>query len=154
MNPDEVLRADAVDRAVAALLSGAHRGDILAVLPAGVGRLLDAAVALREARLDAGGPRPSFVLSLEDDLRTDLRLQVRSRSLARRGRRRALAGLAAAALLTGLMLTAGQAVPGDRLYGLKRGVEGIRAPPCRRRRPRGAPNSPWAVAASVRLPFS
>ncbi len=77
MRPEE-LDADLLEVALSALERGESYDDVAAGLPDRLRPRLEAADLLRQARPSPGlgtGPRPTFALGLEEQLRTDLRLQ-------------------------------------------------------------------------------
>ena len=75
---DELTRSEALDRAFDALRDGAGSEDVLSRLPEDLRPLFAAARRLEHAGQapTAIGPSATFVLSLEEQLRTDMRLHV------------------------------------------------------------------------------
>jgi hypothetical protein len=115
---------DQLNEAVDALIEGASRDEVAALLPDDLGPLVEAAdVLARSAQAGANGPRPSFVLGLEEQLRTDLRL--RRPGLPRASlRNRFLRWVAALVVATMVMLVVvEQSNPDDLLYGVKQTIE-------------------------------
>jgi len=120
----EDLSAEELHTAIGALHRGDAPEDVESRLPPDLRPLLAAAARLLNARRQAGdAPRPAFVLGLEEQLRTDLRLRpaVR-RGLPLRTRLLALGGVLAGGLL---FVGVHQARPGDALYDFKRGIQAI-----------------------------
>jgi hypothetical protein len=116
--------ADRLNDAIDGLISGRDPDAVAGDLPDDLRPLVAAGDRLLRARRPAGTAlRPGFVLALEDQLRTDLRLgRVRP---ARIGRVSVIARAAFVVLLgvTFLGLVAQRARPTDRLYGLRRAIE-------------------------------
>lgn len=122
MKPDQ--REEQLNDAVDALLSGASRDEVAAHVPEDLDPLVDAAdVLARSGRAAADGARPSFVLGLEEQLRTDLRLRrpglprlpLRVRML------RWLGALVVAAIV--MLVVVEQSGPDGPLYGVKQTIE-------------------------------
>jgi len=129
-----------LNRAIDDLVAGAAPEDVLATLPADLRPLATAGARLAAARAVAvDGVRPAFVLALEEQLRTDLRLR-NPRTAPDGGPARApaetfvarlprlwLARAALAALALAGIFAVGRAAqgahPGDPLYGVKRALE-------------------------------
>ncbi|MFN2115732.1 MAG: hypothetical protein ACK2T6_08450 [Anaerolineae bacterium] len=122
MTPDQ--RNEQLNVAIDALLRGASRDEAEAGLPDELRPLLDTAGSLAAAgRGSRGGARPSFVLGLEDQLRTDLRLQRRvgPRAAPRERLWRLLIALVSASLL--MLVAVERSGPSDPLYGVKQRIE-------------------------------
>jgi hypothetical protein len=116
--------AEALNGAIDALLAGESRRAAGVGLPLDLEPLLDAGAHLRDLGASlAGGPSPGFVLGLEDQLRTDLRLHLRPAAGEPHRTWLAPVLLALGLLLAAVWLAAQGAVPGDALYVLKRGAE-------------------------------
>lgn len=127
MRPDDQA-ADQLNAAIDALLDGSAPEEVRAGLPPDLRALADTGVRLVRARRPYGADvRPTFLLGLEEQLRTDFRLgSVPARLTSTPG---SLVALLAAALLllTGVVLLgATHAGPTDTLYGLKRRIEDVR----------------------------
>lgn len=125
MPPDDQV-ADQLNAAIDALLSGAPAGVLIERLPAELHGPVRVGSQLAGARRPNGGAvGPTFLLGLEEQLRTDFRLQRASgpARAARRGRWAIL--LVGPLMLLGLFLGARRAGPTDPLYGLKRGLESV-----------------------------
>ncbi len=128
MLPNEHDRADALEQALAALHTGAALEDAALRLDVADAVLLEAAAGLGAiAALTSvpsqGGPSATFVLGLEEQLRTDLRLGVAQREPIGWAR-------FAGAVTAGLMVVVGAVLvarsePGDFLYGAKTRLEAI-----------------------------
>jgi len=138
--------AERLNAAIDALLAGTAVEAACANLPPDLHAAAVAGARLAAVRAGAsGGPRPAFVLALEEHLRTDLRLghpnppaeppddpqdfaaPHRAPPVVTRARvRRAVAGVVVAIGLLGLWRAAEIAGPTDALYPLKRAIESVR----------------------------
>jgi hypothetical protein len=131
----EALDADQLEAAIEAIAGGQPSAAVLAGLPADLRDLVETGLELRAARGSGGDlPGTTFLLGLEDQLRTDLRLLRPGSGHAPVARPawldpRWLLGLALGGLLVlGLLGGAAQrAQPGEPLYALARGLEEARA---------------------------
>lgn len=134
----EALGADQLEAAIEAIAGGKPSAEVLAGLPADLRDLVETGLELRAAQGPGGDlPGTTFLLGLEDQLRTDLRLlrpgpghaPVAGPSRFGRVGLRWLFGLVLSGLLILSLLggAARKAQPGDPLYGLTRGLEEARA---------------------------